>query len=71
MMLRPGGRLVAVMSEGPFFRARAADKAFREWLDAVGGRSRKLPEGAFEASGTGVRTRLVVIDRPADAAEAC
>ncbi len=63
-MLKPGGRLVAVMSEGPFVRQSNADKAFRQWLRAVGGRSRKLPADAFRAAGTGVQTRLVVIDRP-------
>ena len=55
--LNPGGRLVAVMSEGPFFRDRRADRAFRDWLDALGAEVERLP------AGTGVQTRLVVLDR--------
>lgn len=61
--LRPGGRLVAIMGEGAFFRMDRRAVAFRAWLESVGGTSEKLPAGSFEASGTGVNTRLVVIDR--------
>lgn len=59
--LKPGGRLVAVMSEGPFFRER--DQDFRAWLESVGGISEKLPSDTFQESGTGVNTRLVIIDK--------
>ena len=67
-LLKPGGRLVAVMSEGPFFRERRGDVAFRDWLKQVGGASTKLPKDAFRESGVGVQTRMVVINRPATAA---
>lgn len=60
--LKPGGRLVAIMCEGPFFRQDRKATAFREWLDSVGGTSEQLPKETFQASGTGVNTRLVVID---------
>lgn len=60
--LAPGGRLVAIMGEGAFFRQDRKASEFREWLDSVGGTSEKLPEWSFEASGTGVSCRLVVID---------
>ncbi len=60
-MLKPGGRLVAIMSEGPFFRW--ADQGFRDWLDEVGGESEQLPPDAFKASGTGVNSRLVTISK--------
>lgn len=65
-LLKPGGRVVAIMSEGPFFRGDKKATGFREWLDEVGGYSKKLPEGAFKNSerSTGVRTRLVVIEKP-------
>jgi hypothetical protein len=56
--LAPGGQMVSVMSEGPFFRDR--DAGFRSWLAAVGGTSEKLPEGVFQPA-TGVNTRLIVI----------
>lgn len=61
--LKPGGRLVAIMSEGPFFRSYRADVEFRAWLDEIGGTSEPLPADTFRESGTGVNTRLVVIER--------
>lgn len=61
--LAPGGRLVSVMSEGTFFRNGAAAD-FREWLDELGGWDVDLPAGAFKPNGMGVKTRLVVIDKP-------
>jgi ParB/RepB/Spo0J family partition protein len=69
--LRPGGRLVSIMSEGPFFREGKADREFRIWLDLVGGRSEKLPEDSFKSAfrSTSVATRLVVIDMPEDGEE--
>lgn len=60
-ILAPGGQMVAVMSEGPFFRGDRKATEFREWLEGVGGYSEQLPEGSFKESGTGVNTRLVVI----------
>ncbi|WP_462328103.1 methyltransferase, partial [Desulfobaculum sp.] len=36
-LLKPGGRLVSVMSSGPFFREQKADAAFRDWLEEQGG----------------------------------
>jgi hypothetical protein len=59
--LRPGGALVAVMSEGPFFRGDKKATAFREWLASVGGKSHPLPADSFKESGTGVNARLAVI----------
>jgi protein-L-isoaspartate O-methyltransferase len=63
--LKPGGRLVAITSEGPFFRNDKRSEAFRQWLEAQGGTSEKLETGAFMQSDrpTGVQTRLVVIDK--------
>ncbi len=62
-MLDHGGRLVAVMSEGPFFRQDRKSAAFRDWLEDVGGLGEKLPPQSFKDSGTGVNVRLVVIDK--------
>jgi hypothetical protein len=61
--LAPGGALVAVMSEGPFYRGDKKATAFREWLTDVGGESHPLPADSFKESGTGVNTRLVVIHK--------
>jgi DNA polymerase III sliding clamp (beta) subunit (PCNA family) len=69
-LLNPGGRLVAIMSEGAFFRAGKKEAEFRGWLDAVGGRSEKNPEASFTDKSmirtTGTNTRTVVIDKPVD-----
>jgi site-specific DNA-cytosine methylase len=64
-LLAPGGRLVAIMGEGAFFRSYRQDEQFREWLEQQGATVIELPESAFKQSGTGVRTRMVVIDRDA------
>ncbi|MBT3196238.1 MAG: PLxRFG domain-containing protein [Gammaproteobacteria bacterium] len=68
-LLKPGGRVVAIMSEGPFFRKDKKAIAFREWLEDLGGTSEQLPEGSFKESNTGVNTRLVVIDKPETVSE--
>ncbi len=60
-MVKPGGRVVAIMGEGVFFGSDKKAVAFREWLEAKGGTSEKLPEGSFKESGTGVNARLVQI----------
>lgn len=57
--LKPGGRLVAIMSTGPFFRQDARARAFREWFDRLGGEKTDIPAGAFKDSGTNVPTVLV------------
>lgn len=63
-MLIPGGRLVAVCSEGPFFRSDRAAVAFREWLDEIDAFTEKLPADTFRESGAGVATRLIVATAP-------
>ncbi|MBE2198092.1 MAG: methyltransferase [Anaerolinea sp.] len=60
-LLKPGGTLVSVMSESPFFSRNGRGQQFREWLDEVGGWDVDLPAGAFAESGTGVKTRYVVV----------
>lgn len=65
-LLKPGGRVVAIMSEGPFFRGDKKATSFREWLDELSGVSDRLQDGAFKVSerSTGVATRIVTIDKP-------
>ena len=64
--LEDGGRLVAIVSEGPFYRQDSKAKEFRAWLEEHGGTSEKLPEGSFKESDrkTGVNTRMIVVDKP-------
>lgn len=67
-LLRPGGRLVAIMGEGVFFGQDKRAQQFRDWLDSVGGTSEKLEEGSFMDPSlpvnTGVNARMVVVDKP-------
>jgi hypothetical protein len=69
-LLAPDGKLVAIMSEGPFFRSDKQASAFREWFDEAAGESEQLPENAFNGSDafrqTGVRTRIVVLNKEMD-----
>ena len=68
-LLKPGGRIVAIMGEGVFFGQDKKAQDFRDWLDSVGGTSEKLPEGSFMDPSlpvnTAVNARMVVIDKPA------
>ncbi len=61
--LKPGGRLVSIMSPGPFFHSRLKACKFRDWFYDVGGECYDLPEDSFKDSGTGVNSKLVVIDK--------
>jgi hypothetical protein len=60
-MVKDGGRLVAVMSTGPFYRQDRKATEFREWFEAHGGERYDLPAGSFKESGTGVPAVLVVM----------
>lgn len=65
--LSPGGRLISVVSEGPFFRVDNRSVAFRDWLEEVSAEVERLPEDAFQGADafreTGVRTRLITINK--------
>ncbi|MDR6240977.1 zincin-like metallopeptidase domain-containing protein [Aureibacter tunicatorum] len=66
--LKDGGRIVSIMSESPFFNSQKKAKAFREFIEEIGGVAEKLPDDIFKGNDafrkTGVKTRLVVIDKP-------
>lgn len=66
--LKPGGRLVAIMSAGPFHGSNKADLAFQQWLEETGAEIEDNPEKSFAGSDafrqTGVNTKLVVIEKP-------
>lgn len=59
--LRPGGRLVAVMSTGVTFRTDGLYAGFRDLVDRHDGSITPLPDESFKASGTGVSTVLVTL----------
>jgi type I restriction-modification system DNA methylase subunit len=59
--LIPGGILVAVCSPSPFFRNNKKSNAFTEWLVETGADVIDVPEGAFKASGTNIRTKIIKV----------
>jgi hypothetical protein len=68
-LLAPGGRLVSVMCEGPFFRSDAKSAAFRDWLCRLdNAHDEELPDDAFKGveafRQTSVKTRLVILNKP-------
>ena len=67
--VKPGGRLVSVMSAAVQHRKDGRYRAFAEFLELHGGEVRELPERAFRESGTDVRTVMVTIEKPAEKAE--
>lgn len=68
--VRPGGRVVAIMSEGPFFREDQKARDWRSLMASIGPAMfvMDLDDGAFAGKDsfrqTGVKTRLIVYDRP-------
>lgn len=66
-LLKPGGRLVAIMGEGVFFGKDKSAQEFRDWVESVGGTDEKLAEGTFLDPSlpvnTSVSARMVVIDK--------
>lgn len=63
-LLSEGGRLVSIMGESAFFRSDNKAMVFREWLEEMGATVYNIPAGAFKESGTGVKTRMIVVDKP-------
>jgi len=63
-LLKPGGRVVAIMGAGVSFRQDKLYRDFRQTLRALGGTMEKLPPGSFKASGTGVNAVVVTLDKP-------
>ncbi|SFJ68531.1 N-6 DNA methylase [Methylobacterium brachiatum] len=61
--LKPGGRLVAIMSGGILYRA-GKQAAFRQRIMDLGGTIAQLPADSFKASGTNVSTCLVSLNMP-------
>ncbi len=59
--LKPGGLLVSVMAGSVAFRDNKLTQDFRDLIRERGGDIEALPEGAFKASGTMVRSVIVTI----------
>lgn len=63
-LLKPGGRLVAIMSPAFTFRKEAKAQAFRELLEQLYVTPIENPEGSFKESGTNVRSVSVILNKP-------
>ncbi|GAA5512494.1 hypothetical protein Dcar01_01208 [Deinococcus carri] len=67
-LLAPGGVLVAVMGNGPFFRQEPRTRDFRAWLEGVGAEVTANDPDAFRVSttghSTGVQSRTMQIVKP-------
>lgn len=60
--LKPGGRLVSIMSASVTFRSDAKTEAFRNFINIRGATFGHLPAGAFKQSGTMVNAVVVSFD---------
>ncbi len=65
-LLKPEGRVTAIMSNMAGIRSNKKNRAFSEWLDTVGAVVEDIEPGAFKSSfnPTSVNTKIVVIDKP-------
>lgn len=59
-LLRPGGRLVAIISPHSIFAEDQLCFEFRQWLREIGATVDVLEEGTFAESGTSIRAQLIV-----------
>jgi len=64
--LKPGRRLVAIMSAGVLFRSNRLTTGFRDFVTSHAGTIQPLPEGSFSSSGANVNTCIVTLDAPSD-----
>ena len=66
-LLAPGGILVSVLSNSPFWRTDAKSQGFREWLNSEDSfefeEEIDLPEGTFKESGTMIPTKIIKLRR--------
>lgn len=62
--LKPGGRIVAIMSIAVTFRNTPLYLGVREVVAIAKGTIEPLPPGSFKESGTMVNTALVIYDKP-------
>lgn len=63
--LKPGGRMVSVMSKHWTFASNRKETQFREWIKEVKAETHTIPAGAFKQSGTMIESVIVVINKPA------
>ncbi len=64
-ILKPGGKLVAVMSASLLYRNDRKPTEFRAFVEQHNGRIDRNPKDLFEESGTTWETVTVIVDKPA------
>lgn len=64
--VKPGGRLVSVMSPAWQYRSTSLAVRFRSWVDEFNASWRPNPEGTFASAGTQVRTGLLTATKVGD-----
>ena len=62
-MLAEGGILVSIMAPSFEYRNDRKSTEFRDWLNTVNATWESLPDGSFKSSGTGVATRMLVVEK--------
>ena len=67
-LLKPGGRLVAIVSGNLAEKTDRRSQRFRDLLDQGAAKLIPLPAGTFAASGTDVATQIVVLDKAGEPA---
>lgn len=60
--LKPGGKLVAIMSASVMFRDNKLTSDFRDFVASHGGTIERLPDNSFKDSGTQVNTCVVTLN---------
>jgi len=58
-----GTRIVAIMSEGTFFRKNKKTNEFWEYINQYPNTTIDLPDKAFKSSGTNVKTRILIVQK--------
>jgi len=65
--LKPGGKLVSIMSPSAFFVSNKKAEDFREWLSLLDAEVFDIEAGAFKESGTMIASKMLVIHKGAQA----
>ncbi len=68
--LKPGGRLVSIMSPSPFFNTQNKAETFRKWFKENGGHKEDLKQAFKESErSTGVNVVMITMQKPKEAVE--
>ena len=62
-LLKPGGRLVSIMSPHWTFATNKKETAFRTWIKIINAEVQKIPRETFKESGTLIKSLIVIINK--------